>query len=280
MLKASDRARRGFTLLEVMVAMAILAVSLVAIAGINTAAIGMHSYAKRLSVATLLARSKMADMESKLMSEDLPADDTAEEGTFEDDGFAEYHWRAEIIRPKTENVTPSQLLSMAGLDDSDPSKKGSGSGAPAGGLAGMVAGLTGGTGTSTSAPTGMAATASAAATGGAGLMGSMMTGQVQTMLDMLGKSVREVRLTVSWETGKQVDQFTIVTHIVSLGAGTDQVNSDPLQQAAAGSGSNINSLLQGGMLGGTPAANMSRSSLQTNTTQRSPFKASGGGFVP
>ncbi|HEY3445711.1 MAG TPA: prepilin-type N-terminal cleavage/methylation domain-containing protein [Myxococcales bacterium] len=230
--------RGGFTLLEVMIALAILAVSLVAVAGINASAIDMHAYSKRLTVATMLARSKMADIETKLMSEDLPADDSGEEGSFEEDGFPEYKWKAEIIRPKTENVTPAQLLSMAGLDSADPSKSGSSSssGSAGGGLLGMLGGATGAA-SAGGLSQGQGSLMSAAASGGAGMLGGMMTGQVQTMIDLLGKSVREVHLTVSWQTGKTVDKFTVVTHVVSFGRDTAINNSDPAAQAAAsGSG--------------------------------------------
>ena len=59
--------------------------------------------------------------------------------------------------------------------------------------------------------------------------------------------MREVRLTVSWQSGAQVDQFTVVTHIASMGRGTDQVNSDPVAQAALsattpGGGIDVNSM--------------------------------------
>ncbi|MGC4113960.1 MAG: prepilin-type N-terminal cleavage/methylation domain-containing protein [Myxococcales bacterium] len=222
---AGSGCRRGFTLLEVMIALAILAVSLVAIAGINASAIDMHAYSKRLTVATLLARSKMSDLETKLMSEDLPADDSAEEGTFEEDGYPEYKWHAEIIRPKTENITPAQLLSMAGLDESgDPSKSSSGS-SGSGGLLSSVLG--GGANLPSGLSQGQGTMMAAAASGGAGLLGSAMTGQLQTMIDLLGKSVREVHLTVSWQTGKVVDKFTVVTHVVSFGRDTASNNSDP-----------------------------------------------------
>ena len=56
----------GFTLLEVVVAMAILCMSLMAIFNMNAGAIRMHTYTKRLTVATLLARSKMTDIEQQL----------------------------------------------------------------------------------------------------------------------------------------------------------------------------------------------------------------------
>ncbi|HEY1087754.1 MAG TPA: type II secretion system protein, partial [Archangium sp.] len=66
---------RAFTLLEVVIAMAILGVSLVAVLDINASAIYSHVYAKKLTVATLLARSKMTDLEQKLYEEALPSDD-------------------------------------------------------------------------------------------------------------------------------------------------------------------------------------------------------------
>ena len=248
----------GFTLLEVMISLAILAVSLVAVAGINASAIDMHAYSKRLTVATMLARSKMADLESKLMSEDLPADDSGEEGTFEEDGFPEYRWRAEIIRPKTEDVSPASLMAMAGFDSGDPSKSGSASSpspsSPTSGLMGMLGTAAGG------APQGQSTLMAAAATGGAGLLGGAMSGQLQTMLDMLGKSVREVRLTVSWQTGKTVDQFTVVTHVASFGRDTASNNSDP---AAQGGNSGLPGVL------GNPA-------LQQNLLKNLPRNIAGG----
>lgn len=48
----------GFTLLEVVVAMAILGLSLMAIFDLNAGAVSMHTYAKKVTVASLLARSK------------------------------------------------------------------------------------------------------------------------------------------------------------------------------------------------------------------------------
>ena len=46
-MKRSPSAGRGFTLLEVMISLAILAVSLVAISGLNGGAVAMESYARR-----------------------------------------------------------------------------------------------------------------------------------------------------------------------------------------------------------------------------------------
>jgi general secretion pathway protein I len=225
---------RGFTLLEVIVALAILSVSLVAISTINASAINMHTYAKRLTVATLLARGKMADIESKLQSDGLPADDEVEDGNFRDEGYPEYHWEAKIIRPKTEDINTQNLLAMTGMgltgQTGKDQSKGSGG---LDGLSSMVGSLlgtsSGSTGTDQS-------TMAALATNGGGLLGGAIQTQFQQMIDQLGKLIREVRLTVSWKSGKVVDQFTVVTHIVSLGPGTDQVQSDAVVNAAASSG--------------------------------------------
>ena len=63
----------------------------------------------------------------------------------------------------------------------------------------------------------------------AGLMGQ----QMQQMVDQVGKAVREVHLTVSWKDGKNVESVDLVTHVVSLGPGSDRNGS-----ALAGSPAN------------------------------------------
>jgi general secretion pathway protein I len=42
------------------------------------------------------------------------------------------------------------------------------------------------------------------------------------MVDQLQKSVREVHLTVTWKEGKLTESFDLVTHVVSLGPGSDR----------------------------------------------------------
>ena len=227
------RGAPGFTLLEVMIALAILSVSLVALAGINSGAMNMHAYAKRLTVATMLARGKMADLEQKLQSEGLPTDDDVEQGTFEEEGYKEFRWEAQIIRPKTEDIDVNSLMAMTGMGLSG-GESGAGSDplAALGPLADQfigdkapegLAGMLGGGGGDLA---GMAG-------GAGGLLGGAMQSQMQQMLDNLGKSMREVRLTVSWGEKDSLDQFTVTTHVVSLGAGTDQAQSDVVAQQAS-----------------------------------------------
>ncbi|RYZ36487.1 MAG: prepilin-type N-terminal cleavage/methylation domain-containing protein [Myxococcaceae bacterium] len=203
--------RGGFTLLETMVAMAILSVALMAIFDLNAGAVSNHVYTKRLTVASLLARSKMTDLEQKLYDDGFDVDDDEQSGDFSEDGWTQFKWRARIIAPKTDGVTPDQLigaifnLPMGGGGGGD-------SGDPLGGLAGLFGGAGGGDkggGTTTSSPLGGAAM---------GMAQPMFT----QMVDQLTKAVREVHLTVYWKEGTQVESVDVVTHVVSLGPGGDR----------------------------------------------------------
>ncbi len=207
--------KRAFTLLETVVAMAILAVSLIAILDINSTAIAAHIYSRRLTVATLLARSKMADLEQKLYDEPLPADDEEDAGDFTDEGWASYKWRAKIVAPRTQGLSPEQLFgALFNLPLGGDGKDGQG-----GGLMGMLFGGGG-------APGGAGAAGALGALGGAGGAAGLLAGpiqaQFQQMVDTLQRSVREVHLTVSWKEGKLTESIDLVTHVVSLGPGSDR----------------------------------------------------------
>lgn len=79
------KTQRGFTLLEVMVAVAILAIALTAILSSEVGAMRVGNRARRTNVATLLARCKMAEVEEQVAREGLPAiDDSGEDGCCED----------------------------------------------------------------------------------------------------------------------------------------------------------------------------------------------------
>jgi general secretion pathway protein I len=207
------RRTRGFTLLETVVALAILALALMAIFDINSGAVANHAYAKKLTVATLLARSKMTDLEQKLYDEGFSNDDQEESGDFSAEGWESFKWRAKIIAPKTDGVSPEQLIgAIFNLPIGDNA-----SGDSLGGLAAMFGGSTGKDGKSSSGgPT--------PAMPGGGAMGMMGMAQPMftQMIEQLTRSVREVHLTVYWQDGTQVESIDLVTHVVSLGPGSDR----------------------------------------------------------
>jgi general secretion pathway protein I len=198
------RNRRGFTLLETVVALAILALALMAIFDLNSGAVSNHVYTKHLTVATLLARSKMTDLEQKLYDDGFSADDQELEGDFSEEGWQSYRWRARILAPRTQDVPPEQLISaLFGVPMGE------------GGLDSLFGGGGDASGDSSGEP-------QKGASPMAGAMAGMAQTQLQQMLTQINDAVREVRLTVSWKDGKQTESLDLVTHIVSLGQGSDR----------------------------------------------------------
>ncbi|MCW8893278.1 MAG: type II secretion system minor pseudopilin GspI [Deltaproteobacteria bacterium] len=55
---------KGFTLLEVMIAIAIISIALVSLQALNTRTIATHERLQRMTQATLLAQYKMSEVES------------------------------------------------------------------------------------------------------------------------------------------------------------------------------------------------------------------------
>jgi len=76
----------GFTLLEVMIAIAIIAITLVAVFGSQSQSLSLANEAKFSTTAALLAQNKMAEIEA-VNFEDLASDS----GDFGED-FPNYHW--------------------------------------------------------------------------------------------------------------------------------------------------------------------------------------------
>jgi general secretion pathway protein I len=194
----------GFTLLEVMISLAILAVSLVAISGLNGGAVAMASYGRRATEATLLLRGKMNDVEEQLHKDGFSDFDDEKRGTFDDEEAPGYAWRAEILKPDVQ-LDASQLLGLLGLGPNKPAEAAKGGNALTQGLAGAAAALV----------PGGAATGGAAALA-AGPFAGVLQGQAQGFLETLKRSVREVRVTVSWTDGKQERSVSASQEVVIL----------------------------------------------------------------
>jgi general secretion pathway protein I len=84
-------AEAGFTLLEVMLAMSILAIALVAVFQSQSQSISMMARSRFDTAAPLLAQSKMAELEAI-----KSADVTSDSGDFGDD-YPGYSWSFEIM---------------------------------------------------------------------------------------------------------------------------------------------------------------------------------------
>ena len=80
----------GFTLLEVMVAVAIIAIAFVSLLGSQSQSISIATISRFETTASMLARKKLAEIESGGF-EEL----SGTEGDFEND-FSDFHWQTEV----------------------------------------------------------------------------------------------------------------------------------------------------------------------------------------
>ena len=187
---------KGFTLLEVMISLAILAVGLVAISDLNGGAVAMHAYSRRATEATLLLRGKMLDVEDDLQKNGFSDFNDEKHGDFSSESAGDYSWSAEILKPDVQ-LDAAQLLGLLGVGNQ--AQKGQASGAP--NIADAARSLMGALGGGQNALQGLAGGGAAAAML-SGPMGGMLQTQATTFIETLKKSVREIRLAVSWQDGK------------------------------------------------------------------------------
>jgi len=219
---------RGFTLLEVIVAMAILGLALMAIFQLNSGAVAMHAYSKKLTVASLLARSKMTDVEQDLYDKGFAADDEEKTGDFSEEGWSSFKWRARILAPRTQGVSPEQLIGAIFNVPMGGGKDGTSALSSLFGGGSSSNSKSPSSSSTTTTPSGP--TSAMGALGALGPMASLLQGQFTQMVDQLTKTVREVHLTVSWPEGSKTETLELVTHVVSLGPGGDRNGN--LQAAA------------------------------------------------
>ena len=191
---------RGFTLLEVMIALLILTMALTALLGHEGVAIQMSDYSNRVSQANLLAHGKMLDVQHALIKDSIDVYDNCEDGDFRDEGFRRFKWKAcafkmEIGDGVAEQMTEQIMSMMAGtfgfsiadMESMDPSQQK------------MVGQL------------------------------QMAIGAVPTFLQQLEDKVRKVRLEVSWKDAVD-DRVLLVERFVTL------LGADPRDQPPAADG--------------------------------------------
>jgi general secretion pathway protein I len=184
-LRGGGQRGRGFTLLEVMVSLAVLAVALVFLLELSARHVRAAHEVKMMTVATALARGKMLDIEEDLLHEGFQEMAETLDGDFDDEGYPKITWEALI--EKVELPEAGELAN--GAQQAKPGEEGE---SP---LTGFLP------------PSGNA-------TGDA--MAAMGAGQVLAMFPLfkpvLEQAIRKVTLTVKWKIGSQEESMVVVCY--------------------------------------------------------------------
>lgn len=93
-----SRGARGFSLLEVMVALAILAMTLTVLLEIVTNNVRATNHAKLTTAATFLARGKMVDVEDLMLENGFSDNNENASGNFREQGYPQFRWEYQIER--------------------------------------------------------------------------------------------------------------------------------------------------------------------------------------
>jgi len=189
--------RGGFTLLEVLVALGLLALAMAAVADLAGVALRNHEQARDLNAAVLLARGRMAALEERYEDSGFKDFDEEESGDFAEEGRPDVRWSLLVLRPNPQ-LSADQLLGMllGASGTSDPGE-----------LAARILGPRAPAGSS--GPTAGPAPALA-------MLGGLLQAQLTTFGEEMKKSLREMRLTVSWAAGKSTHSFQVITHLAVL----------------------------------------------------------------
>jgi general secretion pathway protein I len=186
------RARqRGFTLLEMMVAMAILAISLVALIDATSNAIRAENHAKLVTAATELARMTLVELEDELQEKGFTDESFGNEkcDTYEEKGFKRFKWCRLVDRVELPGSDQVQNLVSKAIEAKQQLSPGGGGLDPSS-LGGFNAGGPPGGSGGTGGPLGA----------GAGFLSS----QFGIVKDVLEQGIRRARIRVIWtELGRE-----------------------------------------------------------------------------
>jgi prepilin-type N-terminal cleavage/methylation domain-containing protein len=184
-MRRHDASAPGFTVIEVMVAILILAVSVTAIFGAQYAAVVSVEYSRGITSAVQLARCKMSEIELEFLTEGgfeegdaTGSGECCEAAEGED---KEFSCRWEIKR--IELPDPSQMMSAGGLGDD----------------------LTGGDAASGMFGGGMGM--------GMGMEAGLISSLAPMITGMLEEAIRRVTVTVEWRQGSRERRLEVVQYV-------------------------------------------------------------------
>jgi general secretion pathway protein I len=202
--------RRGFTLLEIMIAVAILAGALTVLVHAQATAVLMTTETEKLLIATMLAKEKMAEVQLMMESEGFGEQDIEEDGDFDDFGDMEgldlnldvddeyegFQWAYTVRQIELDlggdfTGMAEDLAGQGYWGDQDYDQQGS---------------------TSSSSSGGRDAESQQPGLDDMGVSSDMIT-------ELLGGYIREVRVLVWWgENEDELDQVEITSHVINSSA--------------------------------------------------------------
>ena len=205
--------QRGFTLLEVLVAIAILGLGLTVILSSQTGMFASAAHSEKLTHAVFLARCKMTETETELMKEGYPLIDQTDSGKCCEDDDSEYTctWKVEKIElPQPGSFVPSEDPD-AGLGDVPGTVDTVGLGSDLSAL-GAVNSLENPSGLPGEDP--LASLASLGSEEGAAGIGAMVMSLVYPDLKpMLEASIRKITVTVQWKEGRNDKDLSVTQYV-------------------------------------------------------------------
>lgn len=107
---------RGFTLIEVMVALVILALSLTVLLQGNVASMAAVERIDGMTNATLLGRLKMQEIERELLKKGFKTDTEETEGDFEEFSHPDIQWKARVDPVKVQLEKLTEMATAFGGD--------------------------------------------------------------------------------------------------------------------------------------------------------------------
>jgi prepilin-type N-terminal cleavage/methylation domain-containing protein len=237
------RSAGGFTLLEVMMALALLGLSLTVLIKSAAGSIFNAQQAHMMGIVTDLARAKMYDLEEKLIKDGFSDTEQHEEDqAFEDEGWPSIHYSYKIEAVELPSFDELQKLTQCHQAKAGSGSAGSGSGAGSdescfensalGGMLSQFGGFGGAGG-------GSGGSGAGGADIGAGLGASFIQGQFTMFQQILKVSIRKVSLTVNWQVMGSERDMKVVAFFTDAAAMDKVINglgSQDLDDQAGGKG--------------------------------------------
>lgn len=165
---------KGFSLLEVMIAMAIMGLSLVYLFEAQARSVRLAAKGRALNIATQLARKKLIDCKFDLLKKGFAIGDYESDGNFEEEGQKDYRWECHGVRFNMPPPSPDAINKAMKLQMKGPESPGA----------------------------------------GMDMSANMLAPFFGLISNTLGDSIRELVLIVRWKEGDIDEDLKIVTHVV------------------------------------------------------------------